>query len=44
MAESMGERLADGFEPSISLHEDTDHFLEMFWEDIDQAEHLICLT
>ncbi|CAI2371876.1 unnamed protein product [Moneuplotes crassus] len=44
MQATLGENIADGMDPRISLHEDTDYFLEMFWDNIDTAEHLICLT
>jgi len=49
MRQTFGERLADdpeilGRENSISLYEDTDDFLDVFWDNIDQAKHLICLT
>ena len=29
---------------SIKLYEDTDHFLDLFWDNIDSAKHIIWLT
>lgn len=47
--ESFGERLSDSapnfdWDQSIKLYEDTDSFLDIFWDNIDSAQHLICLT
>lgn len=49
---SFGERLSDGetrasgfvWDKSIKLYEDTDDFLDVFWDNVDSAEHIICLT
>lgn len=31
-------------DPDIKLYEDTERFLDVFWNDIDDAKYFICLT